>query len=296
VLAFLVRDFRFSIRVCVLAAAVSCADRGVAVAQVPGPNAPPGAPASESQPSAAAPAPVAADAEPVEPAGYRTAIDSAISEYEAGRFSEARALFEAAHNVFPNARSLRGMGMAEFELRNYPASVYFLEQALASPAKPLTSELRTETEQLLARARSFVGKVTVDLQPPDARLALNGTIVQVGVNHLLTLMAGDYEMKVSAPGYSDEQRALHVAAGQESTVRVELPKQIEVLQPVPPVAAGPAPEKHDSVLASPWLWAAVGAVVAGAAVGLGFALSSGDAGPVKPSGGSTGIVLDGPPP
>jgi hypothetical protein len=291
VLAFLVRDFRRSIRVCVLAAAVSCTARGVA--QVPGPNAPPGV---ESPPSAAALAPAAAEAEPAEPAGYRTAIDSAIGEYEAGRFSEARALFEAAHNVFPNARALRGMGMAEFELRNYPASIYFLEQALAAPAKPLTSQLRTETEQLLARARSFVGKVNVDLQPADARVALNGTIVQLGADHRLTLLAGDYEMKVSAPGYSDEQRALHVAAGQVSAVRVELAKPIEVLQPVPPVAAAPvAPERHDSIVASPWLWAAVGAVVAGAAVGLGFALSSGDPAAVKPSGGSSGIVLDGPP-
>jgi len=276
VLAWLVRDGSSWVRLWLVAAAVSCTAR--ASAQVPGPNAPPG---SESE----------AAAEPAEPPGYREAIDNAIGEYEAGRFTEARTLFEAAHNVFPNARSLRGMGMAEFELRNYPASVYFLEQALAAPVKPLTNELKTETEVLLTRARSFVGKILFELQPPEAALTLNGTTMPLGADSALTLIAGDYSLKVSAPGYDDEQRALHVPATQVTSVRVVLAKHVEVLQPVQPIAVAP---KRESVFESPWLWAAFGVAIAGAAVGIGFAISASDAGTVKASGGSSGIVLEGP--
>lgn len=265
-----------------IAAAVSCAARAAAQ---PGPNAPPGA-------DSPAPAKLGPDAaEPAEPPGYREAIDSAIGEYEAGHFSEARTLFEAAHNVYPNARSLRGMGMAEFELRNYPASIYFLEQALAAPVKPLSNTLRSETEQLLARARSFVGKILVELQPADATLTLNGTTMPLGPDRAFTLIAGEYQLKVSAPGYADEQRALHVAATQVSTVRVELAKHLEGLPPAPPLAAG-AP--RESVVENPWLWAIAGVAVAVAAVGIGFAISTNDVGTAKPSGGSSGIVLEGP--
>jgi hypothetical protein len=265
----------FLVRWIVALAALSCG--GTAAAQVLAPNAPPGAAAADTA---------------GEPAGYREAIDDAIGEYEAGRFREARSLFEVAHNLYPNARSLRGMGMAEFELRNYPASIYFLEQALAAPVKPLTDELRKETEMLLLRARSFVGKVTFDLQPPDASLALNGTTLQLGPDKALTLIAGDYALKVTAPGYDEVQRALHVPAGQESSVRVALAKHVEVLQPSQPLAAAPV-EQSTPFFESPWVWAVIGAAVAGAGLGLGFALSS-ETKTASPSGGSSGVVLGGP--
>ncbi len=220
-------------------------------------------------------------------------MDSAIAEYEAGRFAEARALFERAHGLHPNARALRGMGMAEFELRNYPASIYFLEQALASPVKPLAAELRAETEQLMARARTFVGRVEFQLQPPDATLVLNGTTVQLGSNRVLDLIVGDYTLQVSAPGHTSEQRALRIAGGGQQTVAISLPKQVEVLAPVaPPQAARDSDGR--SVFASPWLWAAVGVVVAGTAVGVGFALSGGDGDTLPASGGSTDVRIPGP--
>lgn len=237
-------------------AAVSCAER--AAAQVLVPNAPPGADVAES----------------AEPAGYREAFESAMREYEAGRFTEARALFAAAHEKFPNARSLRGLGMAEFELRNYPRSVYLLEQALAAPAKPLTDELRRETERLLGRAKTFVGRVTFEFSPQDANLSLNGTQLQLPPERMLTLSAGDYALEVSAAGYDAVQRPLHVPAGQDSSVRVDLPKHVEMVQPAAPQPIAAARAAEPSLFESPWLWVAMGAAVAGATLGLGFALST----------------------
>ena len=233
-------------------------------------------------------------AEQAEPPGYREAIDSAIGEYEAGRFAEARSLFERANGMFPNARALRGMGMAEFELRNYAASIRYLEQSLGSPTKPLTPELRVETEALLARARGFVGRVRLTVEPPDATVSLNGSTVQLGSDRVLTLAVGDYNVQVSAPGYGSEQRALRIAGGEEQAVSVQLPKTVDVLGPAqPPAASEPADQGGGgSVLSSPWFWTAVGVAVAGAAVGVGVALTSGGPEPVKASGGSTGVVIE----
>ena len=233
-------------------------------------------------------------AEQAEPPGYREAVDAAIGEYEAGRFAEARSLFERANAMFPNARALRGMGMAEFELRNYAASIRFLEQSLGSPVKPLTPELRGETEMLLTRARGFVGRVRLTIEPPDATVSLNGNTVQLGSDRMLTLAVGDYTMQVSAPGYGSEQRALRIAGGEEQAVSVQLPKTVDVLGPAqPPAASEPADQgAGGSLLSSPWFWTAIGVAVAGAAVGVGVALTSGDSEPTKASGGSTGIVIE----
>ena len=51
-------------------------------------------------------------------------------------------------------------------------------------------------------------------------------------------------LKVSAAGYDEQQRALHVTATQVATIRVELAKHVDVLQPL---AAAPTAE-HESVL------------------------------------------------
>jgi hypothetical protein len=246
------------------------------------------APIARAQEAAPMTAPPGADSP--EPPGYREAVDSAIAEYEAGQFTESRSLFERAHGLFPNARALRGMGMAEFELRNYPASIYFLEQALASPVRPLQNELRTETEKLLARARGFVGRVKLVLEPQDATVALNGTRLQLGTDRGLNLIVGDYTLQVSAEGYVTDQRPLRIAGGEEQTVSVQLTKTA----PAPAQALQPTAAKDgdgDSVFASPWLLAAVGVAVAGAAVGVGFAVAGGEGDRIEPSGGSAGVVL-----
>ena len=46
-------------------------------------------------------------------------IGDAVAEYDAGHFQEARALFRQAHEKSPTARTLRGIGMCSFELRDY---------------------------------------------------------------------------------------------------------------------------------------------------------------------------------
>src|SRR5262245_48073860 len=92
-----------------------------------------------------------ASAQDAEPPGYRAAVDEAVTEHQAWHFTEARGLFVRAHALFPNARTLKGLGMVEFELRNYHESAEYLRASLASAVKPLTSELRAEALALLHR-------------------------------------------------------------------------------------------------------------------------------------------------
>jgi hypothetical protein len=239
----------------------------------------------------AEPPPIAAA---TEPPGYRDAVDAAVSEHDAGHFAESRALFARANALFPNARALRGIGMAEFELRNYRGSIDYLEQALSSTVRPLEGELRAETEALLARARGFVGRFHLVREPSNATVTLNGSLLAPNDSSLLVLAVGDHQIAVAAEGYGTEQRSISVTGGEDTTLEFKLPREL-VGAPVAATAAAPAkPAESKSVLSSPWLWVAVGAVAIGAGVGIGVAASSGGSHVADANGGNTGVVLKGP--
>jgi tetratricopeptide (TPR) repeat protein len=81
-------------------------------------------------------------------ARYRSTLKDALAEYDANHFEEARVLFRRAHEINPNARTLRGIGMASFELRDYVAAVRTLSAALVETRKPLSAEQRTHAQGL----------------------------------------------------------------------------------------------------------------------------------------------------
>lgn len=157
-----------------------------------------------------------------EPAGYRELIAEALAEYEARHFEEARALFRRAHAMFPNARTMRGQGMAEFELRNYAGSIQCFESALSSRVRPLDAALRAETEQLVARARRFVARVRLTLQPSTALLLVDGVPVQLQPGAGLLLSIGHHSLEARADGYQTTQRTLSVEGGEEQVLAIEL--------------------------------------------------------------------------
>ena len=126
------------------------------------------------------------DAQPEEPPAYRELVEQALAEYAAKNYDEAGTLFERAHTLFPNARTLRGMGMAAFELRQYDQSARHLEAALASTVRPLDGALRKETEALAARARAFVATLELRVSPAHANLSLDGAPIAPGGGALAT--------------------------------------------------------------------------------------------------------------
>ena len=209
------------------------------------------------------------------PPGYDQTIDTALQEFEAGNFAEARSQFLKAHAIFPNARTLRALGKAEYELKNYRQAVGYLEQAVDSKVRPLTSEQRVETQRLLESARGYLGRYFIDVKPPDATLLLDGTPVSLGDRGLLVLNVGDHVLSLEAEGYLPERRQLRVIGGGTERLSIELQPAPSAAAPLPPVAL--ESDDESSVASAPqtearplrkkwWLWTGVVAVVAGAAV------------------------------
>jgi len=71
----------------------------------------------------------------------------AVAEYEAGHYQEARALFRQAHEKSPTARTLRGIGMASFELRDYVEATRALTASLRDVRPPPFALMLVSTSQ-----------------------------------------------------------------------------------------------------------------------------------------------------
>ena len=221
------------------------------------------------------------------PSGYEEAVAQAITELSATNYPEAREEFRRAHALFPNARTLRGLGMVEFELRNYGECVRLLDEALASSIKPLDERLRADTEGLLTRARRYLGEVHVETEPTLATVTVDGTSMALGPGGSILLEVGEHTLEVQAPGRNPERRVVQVKGGERTHLRVSLAP----LQPASETRAQAGRADGGPVYKKWWLWTIVGVDVVGAGVTAAVLLTreSGESEPNDP--GQTGVRL-----
>jgi hypothetical protein len=176
---------------------------------------------------------VAAAAEPSPTGGERSEkndpeaaglIADAVSEYDAGRFEEARALFKLAHARAPTARTLRGIGMASFEMRDYVEATRSLDMSLREQRRPLTADQRRQTEALLQRAEAFVGRFTPRLQPASAALLVDGVPAQREADGSVLLPFGRHRLAARCATCIPSEKTVEVdvAGGEKTDVEIAL--------------------------------------------------------------------------
>lgn len=196
--------------------------------------------------------------------GYAEAVQRAVSEFDLGNYAEARAAFREAHALYPNARTLRGLGKAEFELKNYRACIEYLEQALASEKRPLDGALRKDAEQLLRTAKGYVAHYSIQLDPVEqAHITLDGRTIELGEGGSLVIEVGDHLLEVQAAGYRAERRELRVAGGKAQVLHVKLREL-------------PRSESETRRKRRIWAWSLASVALVGAAAGLAVALTRDD--------------------
>lgn len=231
---------------------------------------------------------------------YNSIVRQAVENYERGKYDQAKALFAQAHHVFPNARTLRGLGMVAYALRDYVEAIQYLEAAITSRVKPLDSALENDSRSLLLRARAFTGVVRVRTSPVSASITVNGAPARRLIDHAVTLNPGQYEIQASAPEYQPATHLVRIEPGSLVDVEFNLAKvpspSVPALQPLAAAEApGPEPEAqpqlpdaedHLGKTAGPWIVVGASAAVAIAGgVMLGVALH--DVSVVEDSGPTT---------
>lgn len=170
----------------------------------------------------------------------RALLVEAVAEYDAGHYAEAQALFRRAHELAPSARTLRGLGMAAFELRQYTTALRAFEEALASHERPLTDEQRAHVSDLLERARVFVSTVIVRVTPPDAVLRVDGTPATLDAAGRLRLDPGAHTFDLEHPSHLPRRYEIQLEPGTE--------REIEAVLEARPAPPPPPPSRRDDTL------------------------------------------------
>ena len=161
-------------------------------------------------------------AEDVGSTAYREFIEQALNEFKLENWPEARLLFRRAHELSPNARTLRGIGLVSFEMRDYVPAVLALTESLADTRQPLTPAQRKECEVLLVRAQTFVGVYALKLTPPDLTLTVDGSAGVRDAQGRLLVAFGEHTVQASAPDHETTTRTLSVRGGETEPLEVEL--------------------------------------------------------------------------
>lgn len=152
-------------------------------------------------------------------ARYRSLIGRALEEWELGNWNEARAHFAQAHQLIPNARTLRAIGVAAFESRQYVDAVVHLEAALDDPRRPLTPIQRTDLQRILERARGYLARFELTMLPGTELLVDGHPAVVRG--EVLLLDAGSHELVASLAGHQPQLRHIEATPGQEGKLNLE---------------------------------------------------------------------------
>jgi hypothetical protein len=206
---------------------------------------------------------------------YKELIDQALLEFKHKNWPEARVLFRRAHEISPNARTSRGMGVVSYEMRDYVQAVRDLTAALADQRQALTEAQRSECQTLLARSRTFVGVFAVNVTPPEAELRVDGGRVTRESDGTLLLAFGSHVLRASAPGHEDGTVHVNVQGGESGSLDLVLVKAggtgpVAVAPELPQPGAEPTSEPvestpsvgHEKTGGLRYTWVALGASVA----------------------------------
>jgi tetratricopeptide (TPR) repeat protein len=173
-------------------------------------------------------------------ASYQALVDEAIGEFDARRYAEARALFERAHAIAPSARTLRGIGVASFELGDWVTAHRALTAALADPRRPLAPPQADDARELIARAARFLGRYRVTTEPRGASFEIDARAAIIEPDGSLIVTLGEHLIVARAEGYRDESATVFVRGGEDEELRLVLEREIAEIEP-PPIVPAPPP-------------------------------------------------------
>ena len=212
---------------------------------------------------------------------YDQLLDAAVSAFGVSDFARAHGLFKRAYELRPNARVLRGIGIAALRLSRYTEAKHELAAALSDPRQPLTEAQRDEVSKLMDWMQSSLGTLRLRITPREARVSVDDDWT---TSTELTLPPGAHRVQVSLDGHRTLQRTVEIAAAREETLEIALkanevapvrvaelalpvaPRSPKVrLVPVSDPQTPAAPRDEPALTERWWFWTIVGAVAVGGA-------------------------------
>jgi len=186
---------------------------------------------------------------------YDRLLKEALGEFKLGNWTEARALFERAHELKPSARTLRAIGLSAFEEKSYAEAVAYLTAALTDQRRPLTDDQRKEAEYALKRSLGYIAQYELEISPEGAEVLIDSR-KPIILDGKLLLDPGKYQLEVTADGYQLTRESIVARPRENLKLRIELsPRQVDGAVEVQPGAVG----EETGLSTQQWIGIGVGA-------------------------------------
>ena len=182
-------------------------------------------------------APPPAAAQPSPPTSAKTKdhadelFDQGTAAFDAGRFQEAEAKFEAAWALKQTHDIAGNLGIVEIHLGKTAEGAKHLAWALEHLPPTEASSTRKGLEQELQKARSAISSVHIRVNVAGAEITVNGHVA--GKSPLadeVFVEPGVVNVAVRLDGYTAMQEAPTVLKGETHEVSLELVKHTDVLE------------------------------------------------------------------
>jgi hypothetical protein len=217
----------------------------------------------------------------------RKLYDEGVDAANKGRWSIAYDRFKASYELAPRVLTLFNLAGAQSNTGRLVEATESYRRFLRDTGDGRYNDLRTDATSQLELLDKQIAQVTVDishLESDDVIMIDEIEFPHAALHTALPMNPGQHTARVQRGQNVIATRKITLSSGATESVQIELPIQAPDLNvhrdpdSGPPGVTGtaggtrrseppPAPEQQRSLLRSPWLWAGVAVVVAGAATG-----------------------------
>lgn len=153
-------------------------------------------------------------------------FERGVELYRAGDVQAANIEFKRAYAIDPNYRLLFNIAQASAELKDYVTAHRYFERYLEEGRGRVSRERKQLVEAEIARMRSYLGGVELQIEAADAAIFVDGVekLPEEIEDGKLLLGAGRRTIAVTAPGYHRFETVIDVAGEDELELQVDLRK------------------------------------------------------------------------
>jgi tetratricopeptide (TPR) repeat protein len=110
---------------------------------------------------------------------YKQHMANGVKLYTDHDYAAAVAEFQAAYEAKPSANPLVNIALCDKEMFHYPEAIGVLITALARHGDGMDAADKAAAEQAISEMHALLGKVTVTVQPPGAKVLVDGEEVKI---------------------------------------------------------------------------------------------------------------------
>lgn len=152
----------------------------------------------------------------------RARVKRGLELYDEGEYRLSLTELQRAYDLVPNYKVLYNIGQVRIQLGEYAEAQRVLRRYLDDGKEEIGAERRADVEKDLAMLAGRVAVVTIEVNLADAEVFVNDRAAGRGAIAKTPVDPGSVRITVTRPGYESQSKAVNVASGDQTVVRIEL--------------------------------------------------------------------------